>query len=180
MIALELFRVFAGLSLLAVGGVNALVPEMYRMLVVQRGWIDGHTFTPLAALAGGAMIGLAAVALLAATGRIAGISGIAVRILPPWLDDQAANRLAFILGLVATPALVLVTTGALPVTTFSAGPGVLVAGGLLVGFGSVWGSGCTSGHGICGLSRLSLRSLAAVATFMATAMATVFVLRHLV
>lgn len=137
-------------------------------------------FTPLASLAGGALLGLSAVLMMLFFGRVAGISGIAVRILPPWLDDQAANRLAFILGLVATPALVLTTTGALPVTTFTAGPGLLVAGGLLVGFGSIWGSGCTSGHGICGLSRLSLRSLAAVATFMATAMATVFVLRHLV
>lgn len=137
-------------------------------------------FTPIASLVGGGMIGLASVLLMLAFGRIAGISGIAVRVLPPYLDSEALGRLAFVLGLVAAPLLWLVATGAMPVAHFDAAPLLLVAGGLLVGFGAVWGNGCTSGHGVCGLSRLSTRSLAAVATFMATAIATVFVMRHLI
>lgn len=137
-------------------------------------------FTPLAALVGGGMIGLASVLLMLAFGRIAGISGIAVRVLPPYLDSEALGRLAFILGLVGAPLIWLLATGAMPVASFDAAPLLLVAGGLLVGFGSVWGNGCTSGHGVCGLSRLSTRSLVAVGTFMATAIATVFVMRHLI
>ncbi len=136
-------------------------------------------FTPLSALLGGGLIGLSAVLMMLVFGRIAGISGIAVRVLPPWLDGEAANRLAFLAGLVAAPMLFLAATGALPAASYAAGPVLLVTGGLLVGFGSVWGGGCTSGHGVCGLARLSVRSLAAVASFMATAVATVFLLRHL-
>lgn len=137
-------------------------------------------FTPWAALLGGALIGAAAVAMMAASGRIAGVSGIAVRLLPPHADGAFAARLAFVLGLVAAPFAALLVTGTLPVPSIDATPVVLVLAGLLVGFGSVWGNGCTSGHGVCGLSRLSIRSLAATLTFMATAMATVFVMRHLV
>ncbi|WP_431285745.1 YeeE/YedE family protein [Humitalea sp. 24SJ18S-53] len=135
-------------------------------------------FTPVASLLGGAMIGAAAVMLLAAVGRIAGISGIAVRLLPPYQDDGFAGRLAFIAGLVAAPLIMLLATGAAPVPTIAAGPGLLILAGLLVGFGAVWGNGCTSGHGVCGLSRLSLRSLVATLVFMGTAMATVFLTRH--
>ena len=115
-------------------------------------------FAPVAALIGGGMIGAAAVLLMATHGRIAGISGIAARLLPPYEGDGVAGRLAFIAGIVAAP--------------------LLVVAGLLVGFGTVWGNGCTSGHGVCGLSRLSLRSLVATMVFMATAVATVFVMRH--
>ncbi|WP_368416854.1 YeeE/YedE family protein [Falsiroseomonas sp.] len=136
-------------------------------------------FTPVASLIGGALIGASAVMLLAAQGRIAGVSGIAVRLLPPYEDGGFAGRLAFILGIVAAPLLVLLATGSAPVPTIEAGPALLVLAGLLVGFGSVWGNGCTSGHGVCGLSRLSVRSLVATLTFMATAMATVFLTRHL-
>lgn len=136
-------------------------------------------FTPVASLLGGALIGASAVMLLAAQGRIAGVSGIAVRLLPPYEDGGFAGRLAFILGIVAAPLLVLLATGSAPVPTIEAGPALLVLAGLLVGFGSVWGNGCTSGHGVCGLSRLSVRSLVATLTFMATAMATVFLTRHL-
>ena len=135
-------------------------------------------FTPLAALLGGAMIGAAAVLLLLATGRIAGISGIAARLLPPYEDDGWAGRAAFVAGIVAAPLVLSATTGAAPVMHIAAGPVVLVVAGLLVGFGTVWGHGCTSGHGVCGLSRLSLRSLVATLVFMATAFATVFVVRH--
>ena len=136
-------------------------------------------FTPVASLAGGALIGAAAVMLMAAKGRIAGVSGMAVRLLPPYADSEFAGRLAFILGIVAAPLVVLLVTGTAPVPTIEAGPALLAVAGLLVGFGAVWGNGCTSGHGVCGLSRLSVRSLVATAIFMATAMATVFLTRHI-
>lgn len=136
-------------------------------------------FTPLASLAGGALIGLAAVMLLALTGRVAGISGIAARLFPPYADGELAGRFAFIAGLVVAPILATVMIGHAPAQTIQAGGLVIVVAGLLVGFGSVWGNGCTSGHGVCGLSRLSLRSLVATATFMTTAVATVFVTRHM-
>ena len=136
------------------------------------------SFTPVASLIGGALIGVAAVMLMALTGRIAGVSGITARLLPPYEDDQFAGRLAFVAGLVAAPLVALVVTGRLPVQTIEAGTATLVAAGLLVGFGTVWGNGCTSGHGVCGLSRLSMRALVATITFMATGFATVFVVRH--
>ncbi len=136
-------------------------------------------FTPLASLVGGALIGLSAVMLLALTGRIAGVSGIAARLLPPYDDNEFAGRLAFVAGLVAAPVVVLVATGKLPTQTIEANGTMLVVAGLLVGFGSVWGNGCTSGHGVCGLSRLSVRSLVATMTFMAVGVATALIARHL-
>jgi uncharacterized protein len=137
-------------------------------------------FTPMASSVGGAMIGLAAVLLMASHGRIAGISGIAVRMFPPFLDRDALGRVLFILGLVAAPWLYATVSGSWGPLTISGSSGLLIAAGLLVGFGSVWGNGCTSGHGICGLSRMSVRSLIAVATFMATAIITVFITRHMI
>jgi len=136
-------------------------------------------FTPIAALIGGALIGIASVMLMAFTGRIAGVSGIAVRLLPPYEDHEWPGRAAFILGLIVAPLAVLLATGTIPAPEIEADVITLAASGLLVGFGSVWGNGCTSGHGVCGLSRLSKRSMVAVATFMATAILTVFVTRHL-
>ena len=136
-------------------------------------------FTPVASLIGGALIGASAVMLMAAKGRIAGVSGIAVRLLPPYADDELVGRLAFILGIIVAPLVVLLATGTAPVPTIEGSTALLALAGLLVGFGSVWGNGCTSGHGVCGLSRLSVRSLVATLTFMATAMATVFLTRHL-
>jgi uncharacterized membrane protein YedE/YeeE len=136
------------------------------------------SFTPVASAAGGALIGLAAVLLMALKGRIAGVSGIASRLLPPYEDREFAGRLAFVAGLIAAPALVWLANGRLPEQTIEAGLPVLVVAGLLVGFGSVWGNGCTSGHGVCGLSRLSVRSLVATVTFMATAVLTVLIVRH--
>ncbi|MGY0573027.1 YeeE/YedE family protein [Bradyrhizobium sp. RDM12] len=135
-------------------------------------------FTPIASLLGGTLIGLSAVLLMWTTGRIAGISGIAARLFPPYEDGEFAGRLAFVTGLIAAPVLVRLVTGTLPAQTIAAGTPVLIAAGLLTGFGTVWGSGCTSGHGVCGLSRLSVRSLVATITFMATGVATVFVMRH--
>ena len=137
-------------------------------------------FTPVASLLGGALIGTAAVALMAATGRIAGISGIAARLLPPYADSGLAGRVAFVLGIVLAPLLVGLATGTLPLPQIEASTPVLLLAGLLVGFGAVWGNGCTSGHGVCGLSRLSMRSVVATAVFMAAAFATVFVTRHLI
>jgi len=137
-------------------------------------------FTPFASLAGGMMIGLASVLLMLWEGRIAGISGIAGGLLPPWRDDAFASRLGFVIGLVAAPFAMTAATGADVVQTVSSDMTLMIVAGLLVGFGSVWGHGCTSGHGVCGLSRLSGRSLLATAVFMAVAFATVFVVRHVI
>ncbi|MGV7212378.1 YeeE/YedE family protein [Bradyrhizobium sp. UFLA05-112] len=137
------------------------------------------TFTPIAALIGGVLIGLSAVMLMAVSGRIAGVSGIAARLLPPVIDRDWAGRLAFLAGLVAAPMLWQLGTGALPAQAIAAGGIMLASAGFLVGFGSVWGNGCTSGHGVCGISRLSVRSIVATLTFMATGVATTFVVRHL-
>jgi uncharacterized protein len=135
-------------------------------------------FTPIASLLGGALIGLSAVLLMWTTGRIAGVSGIAARLFPPYEDRELAGRLAFVAGLVLAPVLARLVTGSLPAQTIAAGTPLLIVAGLLTGFGAVWGSGCTSGHGVCGLSRLSVRSLVATITFMATGVATVFAMRH--
>ncbi|WP_442581051.1 YeeE/YedE family protein [Mesorhizobium sp. ASY16-5R] len=137
-------------------------------------------FTPWASLAGGALIGLSAVLLMLAEGRIAGVSGIASRLLPPFRNGLPGGQFGFVLGMVAAPFVVTAVTGAPIVQTVSSNLALMTVAGLLVGFGTVLGNGCTSGHGVCGLSRLSPRSLAAVVTFMATAFATVFVARHIV
>ncbi len=136
------------------------------------------SFTPLAALLGGGLIGAAAVALMATTGRIAGVSGIASRLLPPYAEAGLGGRVAFVLGIVLAPLALGLATGTITPPQIEAGPVTLAAAGLLVGFGAVWGHGCTSGHGVCGLARISLRSLAATLVFMATAIATVFLARH--
>ena len=132
----------------------------------------------LIALAGGVLIGLAATLLLWLNGRVAGVSGIVNGVIFPKREDTAW-RAAFLIGLIAAGGLymALVPGTALPRTDYSRA-GLIVAG-ILVGFGTRMGNGCTSGHGVCGLGRLSLRSLGAVLTFMATAIMTTFVLRHL-
>ena len=138
-------------------------------------------FTPFASLLGGGLIGLSAVMLLATHGRIAGISGIVSRILPPSVDKAGLPQgIIFLIGLLLAAPLWFVLTGAAPVQMVSSNGLLLVIAGLLVGFGAVMGSGCTSGHGVCGISRGSARSIAATMTFMATAFVTVFVLRHVV
>lgn len=139
--------------------------------------IDWNAFTPWPALAGGALIGLAAAMFVLLNGRIAGISGVLGGMLAPRRGD-IAWRVAFIGGLVAAP-LVWRLVAALPLPRIDAGFGLLVAAGLLVGVGTRYGSGCTSGHGVCGLSRLSPRSLVATLVFMGAGFATVFVVRHL-
>jgi uncharacterized protein len=139
--------------------------------------IDWIHFTPWASLLGGVLIGLAAAALVLLNGRIAGISGIAGGLLRPTRGD-IAWRAAFLAGLVGAP-LAYQLVHALPEVTIDAGTGTLLAAGVLVGVGTRYGSGCTSGHGVCGLSRLSPRSLIATAAFMLAGFATVFVVRHL-
>ena len=137
-------------------------------------------FTPLTALIGGALIGLASVMLMATVGRIAGISGIASRLLPPYDDGELAGRVLFLLGLALAPLVWAALTGLAPLMTLTDDPLVLIAGGALVGFGATWGRGCTSGHGVCGLARLSRPSLQAVMLFMGAAALTVFVTRHVI
>jgi uncharacterized membrane protein YedE/YeeE len=137
--------------------------------------VDWSAFTPGAGTAGGLLIGAAAVLLMLGAGRIAGISGILGGLLSP--ERGGGWRLAFLLGLCAAPWLYRVFS-ALPDITVDAGTPRLIVAGLLVGIGTRYASGCTSGHGVCGLSRGSRRSLAATAIFMAAGFATVYVLRH--
>lgn len=137
-------------------------------------------FSPVAALIGGALIGLSAVLLMLVSGRIAGISGIAVHLAPPYRDGAFSGRAGFVAGLILAPVVVAMATGAAPAMTMMPGNGVLIGAGLLVGYGAVWGGGCTSGHGVCGLARLAPRSFVAVPVFMVAAMATVFVARHVI
>ena len=134
-------------------------------------------FTPWSALGGGILIGLASLLLLAALGRIAGISGIAAALLPPRRGD-VAWRLAFVLGLPSGAALWMLGQDNTALASH-APPWQLALAGLLVGVGTRIGSGCTSGHGVCGLGRFSPRSLAAVLTFMLAAMLCVYAWRHL-
>ena len=138
-----------------------------------------ENFTPVSAAIGGLLIGLSAALLWVAKGRIAGISGI-LGGLGARRPGDIAWRVTFLVGLMAAPLLYGAAGGALPGPVSAASPVLLVVAGLLVGFGTRLGSGCTSGHGVCGLARLSPRSLAATGLFMASAAATVFVTRHLI
>ena len=139
--------------------------------------IDWSHFTPWASLGGGILIGVAAAMLLLLNGRVAGISGILGGLLAP-RRGQTGWRVAFVAGLFAAP-LVMLLLGQAVARRIDADFGVLVTAGLAVGIGTSYGSGCTSGHGVCGIARLSPRSLAATAAFMLAGMATVYVVRHL-
>jgi uncharacterized membrane protein YedE/YeeE len=139
--------------------------------------IDWHHFTPYASLIGGVLIGTAAAMLLLMNGRIAGISGILGGLLTRGKGD-VAWRLAFLLGLVGAP-MIYSMFALMPEAHIDAEYGALVIAGLLVGVGTRYGSGCTSGHGVCGLSRFSPRSAIATGTFMAAGFATVFLVRHI-
>ncbi len=136
-------------------------------------------FTPLSALTGGVLIGLSAVILLLASGRVAGVSGILGGVLAPRLGDTSW-RLLFIAGMFAGPLLYAALIGPRPEVMITNSLPLLIAAGLLVGFGTRLGSGCTSGHGVCGLARLSSRSMAATGTFLVAAIITVFISRHVV
>jgi uncharacterized membrane protein YedE/YeeE len=139
--------------------------------------IDWNAFSPWHALMGGALVGAAAALFVLLNGRIAGISGVLGGLLRPVKGD-VAWRAAFVIGLIVAP-LIYLLFGSLPKPRIDADFGALVLAGLLVGVGTRYGTGCTSGHGVCGLSRLSPRSLVATAAFMATGFATVFAIRHL-
>jgi hypothetical protein len=133
-------------------------------------------FTPYSALAGGVLIGLAAVLLLRLNGRLAGVSGILAGVVTGASDWR--TRLAFLVGLVGGAAFYYAASGN-PAPLRSGFPAVLLLlAGVLVGYGTAWGGGCTSGHGVCGIARLSPRSIVATVVFMATAVATTFVVRH--
>ena len=140
--------------------------------------IDWTHFTPWTSLAGGVLIGAAAAMLLLLNGKIAGISGILGGLLRPSAGG-ISWRVAFIAGLVAAP-LLYPLAAPLPAVQINADTGLLILAGLLVGVGTRYGSGCTSGHGVCGLSRLSPRSLIATGAFMAAGFMTVFVVRHVI
>ena len=139
--------------------------------------IDWNNFTPWASLAGGALIGLAAALLLLCNGRIAGVSGIVGGLIKPRLHD-ASWRIAFVGGLIVAP-LIWQLFSQLPTIQIDADYGMLIIAGLLVGIGTRYGAGCTSGHGVCGISRLSPRAIVATLSFMAAGFATVYVARHL-
>ena len=139
--------------------------------------IDFLHFSPVSAVLGGCLIGLAAAAFILAHGRIMGVSGILGGLVRPLKSDWAW-RIRFLAGLIAAPLLARFA-GVLPEARLGSSLGVLIIGGLLVGFGTSLGSGCTSGHGVCGIARLSPRSITATLTFMAFGMATVWAIRVL-
>jgi uncharacterized membrane protein YedE/YeeE len=137
------------------------------------------SFTPLASALGGALIGLAAVLLMAFHGRIMGATGVLTGAILPTGPGDRGWRIAVLAGMVSAPPAWWLATGGMPAIDVPVGPGMLIAGGLAVGVGVTLGGGCTSGHGVCGNARLSRRSIVATATFMATTFATVYVVRHL-
>ncbi|TAL00095.1 MAG: YeeE/YedE family protein [Rhodospirillaceae bacterium] len=145
---------------------------------IAKGYSVEH-FTPIASLAGGVLIGLAATFLMGLNGRIAGVSGIAAGLMS--LHGHATDwawRLAFVAGIIATPPLLKIAGFVMPPVTFVAPIPVMGMAGVLVGFGTVVGGGCTSGHGVCGIARLSMRSIVATTVFMIAGFGTVFLLRH--
>ena len=140
--------------------------------------IDWANFTPWSSLTGGVLIGLATAMFLLLNGRIAGISGILGGLLRPVKGD-VGWRVAFVAGLIFSPIAFIVATP-LPAVQIDADTASLIMAGLLVGIGTRYGSGCTSGHGVCGVSRLSPRSMVATALFMLAGFVTVFITRHLI
>jgi uncharacterized membrane protein YedE/YeeE len=141
--------------------------------------IDWMTFTPVPSLLGGLILGIAAVLYVLLHGRILGISGIVAGLLRPNLSDFGW-RASLIIGLITAPFLAALFFGIFPIIEIESDWIAILIAGLLVGFGSQYGSGCTSGHGICGLSRLSPRSLVATLSFMGAGFITVYVIRHLI
>jgi len=141
--------------------------------------IDWLSFTPIPSLLGGMILGLAAALFVFLHGRILGISGIVAGLLHPKMTDSAW-RLSLVLGLISAPFLAALFFGIIPIVEIDSSWLAIVIAGLLVGFGAQYGSGCTSGHGICGLSRLSPRSLVATLAFMSAGFIMVFIIRHLI
>ena len=141
--------------------------------------IDWFSFTPIPALLGGMILGIAASLYVLLHGRILGISGIISGLLHPSISDSAW-RVSLVLGLLFAPFLAALFFGIFPIVEIDSGWVAIVLAGLLVGFGAQYGSGCTSGHGVCGLSRLSPRSLVATLSFIGAGFLTVFILRHVI
>ncbi|NKX44814.1 YeeE/YedE family protein [Roseicyclus persicicus] len=137
-------------------------------------------FTPWQSLGGGALIGLAAVLLMLVAGRIMGATGVLAGIFAPASVYDLSWRVALLAGMVTGPAVFWLVTGGMPEITVPVSTPMLLVGGFIVGVGVTYGSGCTSGHGVCGMARLSPRSIAATLTFMATTAVTVFVVRHVI
>lgn len=135
-------------------------------------------FTPYASLLGGALIGVASVLLMASHGRIMGATGILMGIIAPAGKQDWLWRVVLVAGMIAGPVFVLLMTGQWPEVQVPVSQTMLIVGGLLVGIGVTFGGGCTSGHGVCGLARMSPRSLVATVTFMITTAITVYVIRH--
>lgn len=136
------------------------------------------TFTPLQSLGGGALIGLASVLLMATMGRIMGATGILAGLLQPTDRYDWAWRAAILLGMISGPIAINFMTGQMPEIQVPISTTMLIIGGFIVGIGVTFGAGCTSGHGVCGMARLSPRSIAATLTFMLTTAITVYVIRH--
>ena len=137
-------------------------------------------FTPFLSFGGGLAIGLGAVLLMLGLGRILGATGILSGLVFADNKSEFAWRAAMVIGMVLAPGLIFAATGTMPAVNVPVSPAMIAVGGMIVGLGASLGSGCTSGHGVCGLSRLSVRSLVAVPTFMATAAITVFIIRHVI
>ena len=137
-------------------------------------------FTPWMSLGGGILIGLAATLLMLVQGRIFGATGVLAGLVQPTSRSDFMWRAVLLAGMVSGPLVILALTGAMPTVTVPVSTTMLIVGGLIVGIGGTFGSGCTSGHGVCGMARLSPRSLAATLTFMATTGVTVYVVRHVI
>ena len=135
-------------------------------------------FTPFASLGGGALIGLGAVLLMLGLGRILGATGIMSGLVFAENSSEFSWRAAMVVGMILSPSLIFWVTGQMPEISVPVSPLMIAIGGVIVGLGASLGSGCTSGHGVCGLSRLSVRSIVAVPTFMVTAAITVYLIRH--
>lgn len=135
-------------------------------------------FTPWASLTGGVLIGISATLLMLVAGRVMGATGVLAGLLSPANRADFAWRAALLAGMVTGPALIWLVTGEMPKVEVPISTAMLLVGGLIVGVGVTYGSGCTSGHGVCGMARLSPRSIAATLTFMATTGATVYLVRH--
>lgn len=137
-------------------------------------------FTPLMSLAGGVLVGLSAVLLMFFQGRIMGATGILSGLVTGGVPGDKSWRAAMVVGMISGPLLVFVLTGQMPVVDVPISLPMILIGGFIVGIGVTFGSGCTSGHGVCGMARLSPRSIAATVTFMIVAFATVYVIRHVI
>ncbi len=137
-------------------------------------------FTPFASLSGGVLIGIASTLLMLVLGRVMGATGILSGMVQPATGPDFAWRTALVAGMVTGPVLIWLFSGQMPAVDVPVTTPALLLGGVIVGLGVTFGSGCTSGHGVCGMARLSLRSIVATATFMLFTFATVFVVRHVI